>query len=184
MRRVVFVVLALLLSFNVLCQNKTTLKIIPEQISLEFLRDSNKVKQEFDEGLNAILSIKAKKFELIEKQEYGGLTMDDGEPVYLKTSQMPCFPGGEQKMYKFVKKHLRYPKEAKRKKTEGVVIVRVIIGKNGDVKRPEIIEGLDPECDKEALRVIGLMPSWIPGRQASIRVPVFYDIKVSFSLRR
>lgn len=184
MRRASFAILVLLLSFNnVLCQKKMTLEISPERISLEFLGDYAKINQEFEEGLKAIFSIEVKKAERREGQRLKKLTMDEGEPVYLKTSQMPCFPGGDKAMSKFIRKHLKYPKKAKREGIEGEVVVRVIINKNGDVKRPVILEGLDAECDKEALRIIGLMPRWIPGRQASIRVPIFYDIMVNFKLK-
>ena len=41
---------------------------------------------------------------------------------------------------------------------------------------------LDPDCDKEALRVINILPRWIPGRQKGVNVSTYYTLPVSFKL--
>lgn len=167
----------LLLSLSVLSQNTDTLKIKPFQISLDLERDSSRMGKELYNASETIRLIE-------EKKKWQKTLKDEGEPVFALISLMPRFPGGDQKMEQFIQKHLKYPKKAKCDKIEGVVVVRVIIGKDGTVKKPIVEESLSPECDEEALRIIGLMPSWIPGKQAGDRVPVLYYIKIPFILKR
>jgi len=67
---------------------------------------------------------------------------------------------------------------------EGRVIIRFVVSKNGEVGSVEVIRSLDPSCDKEASRVVKMMPKWIPGRQNGRSVPVYYTIPIVFRLQK
>jgi protein TonB len=45
-----------------------------------------------------------------------------------------------------------------------------------------IVKSLHPLFDKEALRVLSLMPNWIPGKQNGESVKVKYTIPIAFRL--
>lgn len=45
---------------------------------------------------------------------------------------------------------------------QGRAIVQFIVDKEGNIVQPKVVRGVDPYLDKEALRVVGLMPKWKP----------------------
>ncbi|WP_108821809.1 TonB family protein [Dysgonomonas sp. Marseille-P4361] len=175
MKYIVAFLFTLLLSINILCQNTDSLTIKPFYVLSGLGSDSTRIEEKLIDSLAMI--------QLVEEKNEPKIQMDEGLPVFTRTSMMPSFPGGEQKMNKFIRKHLKYPKKAKKAKIEGVVVVRVVVGKEGEIKKPIVKESVNPECDEEALRIIGLMPRWIPGNQGGFRVPIFYEIKVPFVLK-
>ena len=98
--------------------------------------------------------------------------------------QMPEFPGGMTEMLNFLSSTLKYPKAAAEAGTQGRVLVRFIINEAGEVTDASILQGVDELLDKEALRVVGEMPAWIPGRQDGKAVRVRYTLPISFMLPR
>jgi hypothetical protein len=62
------------------------------------------------------------------------------------------------------------------------VIASFIVEKDGSISDPEVVRGVDPSLDAEALRVIGLFPQWTPGKQRGMAVRVKYTIPVTFRL--
>ena len=106
----------------------------------------------------------------------------DEEP-YEAVEEKPQFPGGEQAMYKWLYDHLEYPYSAQERGIQGTVWVRFVVSKTGKIERVETARGLDPVCDKEALRVVSSMPDWIPGRQNGRNVPVYYMVRIVYKMR-
>ena len=82
----------------------------------------------------------------------------------------------------FIKKNIQYPEIARKNGIQGRVIVGVVVDKNGSVTNLTILKSIDPYLDKEAIRVIRLMPKWKPGTQMDKPVKVKYAIPVSFKL--
>lgn len=95
---------------------------------------------------------------------------------------MPNFPGGQQALMQFLAKNIKYPAEAQAKGIQGRVIISFIIKKDGSIDNAKIVRGVDPNLDKEALRVINAMPKWTPGTQRGEAVNVKYTVPVQFSL--
>jgi len=108
----------------------------------------------------------------------------DNEKALTGVEQMPEFPGGEVALMKFLSTNVHYPTSASEMGIEGRVILRFIVSKTGVVSDVEIIRGLDPACDQEAIRAIYMMPKWIPGRQNGRDVPVYFTIPIKFTLNR
>ena len=104
------------------------------------------------------------------------------ELVYDMVEVMPEFPGGVRAMLDFIKKNIQYPEIARKNGIQGRVIVGVVVDKNGSVTNLTILKSIDPYLDKEAIRVIRLMPKWKPGTQMDKPVKVKYAIPVSFKL--
>ena len=103
--------------------------------------------------------------------------------VYDCVEQMPSFPGGSQKLKEFIEENLRYPKELEETCVQGRVIVRFIVERNGKLSNVKVVKIVDPVLDKEALRIVKLMPRWIPGRQNGITVRVKFYIPIIFRLK-
>ncbi len=105
---------------------------------------------------------------------------DDDDKVYDVVEQQPEFPGGQAGMMKFLAETIKYPAEAAKKGIEGRVIVQFVVGSDGTVGNVNIMRGVDPLLDKEAVRVVGTMPKWTPGKQDGKPVAVKYTIPVTF----
>ena len=103
--------------------------------------------------------------------------------VYDCVEQMPSFPGGTQKLKEFIEENLRYPKELEESCVQGRVIVRFIVERNGKLSNVKVVKSVHPVLDKEALRIVKLMPRWIPGRQNGITVRVKFYIPIIFRLK-
>jgi len=96
---------------------------------------------------------------------------------------MPEFPGGEIGLSEFIKNRIVYPKRALEKGIMGRVYVDFIISKSGKVTDAKVARGVDPDLDKEALRVVNSMPLWRPGRNDGELVDVSYTVPVDFVLK-
>jgi protein TonB len=96
--------------------------------------------------------------------------------------EMPQPPGGLQGLIRYIRQNIRYPEEARRNEVEGKVFVNFVVGRNGQLSDIQISKGIGAGCDAEALRLIGQMPAWTPGRQNCRLVPVRYTLPVVFEL--
>ena len=72
------------------------------------------------------------------------------------------FEGGRAAIDAFVKKELRYPKEAIAAKVEGRVSVQYTVDHKGRVTEVHLISGIGHGCDEEALRIVKLMQFRVP----------------------
>lgn len=95
----------------------------------------------------------------------------------------PRFPGGEDAMYDFLNNNLKYPQIARELGISGRVYVQFVVEKDGSVSDIKIIRSRDRSLDKEALRIIELMPKWLPGVQNGHKVRVRMTLPVNFVLR-
>ena len=102
--------------------------------------------------------------------------------VYTEVDKKPEFPGGYPALYKFIADHLKYPESAKMKRIQGKVLVKFIVGKQGEVENPEIVKGVTPDIDAEAIRVVKSLPKWIPGSHKGKKVRVASTVSVNFKL--
>ena len=96
---------------------------------------------------------------------------------------MPQYPGGDRELLKFIAQSIKYPTDAQEAGVQGRVICSFVVDKKGNIVEPKIIRGIDPSLDAEALRVIGMMPRWTPGRQDGKAVRVLYTVPITFPLQ-
>lgn len=98
---------------------------------------------------------------------------------------MPEFPGGQQALIQFLTTKIDYPNLGMEGNgTQGRVIIQFIVDKEGNVVNPKVVRSVDPYLDKEALRVINLMPKWKPGELADgTKVAVKFTVPVMFRLQ-
>lgn len=104
------------------------------------------------------------------------------EKVFIIVEDMPEYPGGNAALYKFISDNIKYPKEAKKNKIEGKVIVQFTVNKQGKVEDIKIVRGIGFGCDEEVIRVVKRMPDWKPGKQRGKPVSVRYNLPVAFKL--
>jgi len=64
------------------------------------------------------------------------------------------------------------------------VIIGFVVSKRGKVEDVQILRSLDPNLDKEALRVVTSLGNWIPGEKSGEKVSVRYTLPVVFRLQQ
>lgn len=104
--------------------------------------------------------------------------------VFTVVDKMPEFPGGTDALMSFLAKSVDYPMIAQENGIQGRVSCCFIINADGTIRDIEVIRGVDPSLDTEAVRVLKTMPKWTPGQQRGKNVAVRYTVPVSFHLSR
>ena len=102
--------------------------------------------------------------------------------VYDLVDEMPSFPGGLEELYKWIDNNVQYPAVARENGIEGRVILKFIVEKDGSLSDSTVIHSVHPMVDREALRLVGQMPKWNPGRRAGVPVRVRYCLPIKFKL--
>ncbi|OAV63911.1 hypothetical protein Barb4_04611 [Bacteroidales bacterium Barb4] len=105
------------------------------------------------------------------------------QQIFTVVEKMPEFPGGQAALLKFLATSIKYPVIAQENGIQGRVTVSFVVNKDGSVVDAEVVRGVDPSLDKEALRVVGIMPKWSPGEQRGKPVRVKYTVPVTFRLQ-
>lgn len=102
--------------------------------------------------------------------------------IYTIVDQMPRYTYGEEGLGKFIAHNMRYPIQAKQEGIEGRILCSFIVGADGSISNIEVVDGIDPALDKEAIRVLGLMPKWIPGENGGEKVNVKCLLPIDFTI--
>lgn len=109
--------------------------------------------------------------------------LQDDKPVFSVVQVMPQFPGGQEALFAYLENTVKYPVIAYENGIQGRVLCQFVVNKDGSISNVEVAKsGGDPSLDKEAIRVIKMMPNWIPGRQDGENVRVKYSVPVVFKL--
>jgi len=103
------------------------------------------------------------------------------EPFLL--DENPVFPGGNNGLLKFIKENINYPPLAKANNIEGCVYISFVVNKKGEIENIKIQRSVDSELDKEALRVVGLLPKWTPGKQKNRPINSYFRLPIKFVLK-
>lgn len=94
----------------------------------------------------------------------------------------PEFPGGIHEMLMFVSRNLHYPPNAYASHIEGRVVVQFVVTKTGAVGQVRVVRGVSPDLDAEAVRVVKLLPDFIPGTINGEPVSVWMTLPVVFKI--
>jgi TonB family protein len=100
--------------------------------------------------------------------------------VYTVVEKMPVFPGGEDSLFAFIARNSKYPIAEVKEKSINRVYVTFVISHEGKVTGAQVLRGKSELFDKEAIRILKIMPSWIPGSQNGKNVNVAYNLPVNF----
>lgn len=118
----------------------------------------------------------------IEKKENRSYIIKNGDTLIFVFDKMPKYPGGHDKMIRFIQKNLCYPKTALKENVSGQVIIKFMVNCKGLVDSVQVIENVRKDLDDEALRVIRLMPRWRPGKLGNKPIDVWYEIPINFAI--
>jgi periplasmic protein TonB len=127
-----------------------------------------------------------KNTEVVEVQQQVKEEVQEAEPEeipFVVVEEMPMYPGGNDELLKYIAEHTQYPEVAKENNIQGRVVVRFCVTAKGGVSQVSVLKSVDPELDKESIRVVNTLPAFKPGKQGGKPVPVWYMVPITFSLK-
>ena len=146
--------------------------IKPEEVSQLMTADEAQVEVKDEEVVEVIEAVKE------EVQE------EDVEPeVFVIVEEMPMFPGGDAALLAYLRENAVYPEIAKENNIQGRVVLQFCVTASGGVSKISVLKKVDPELDKEAMRVVSTLPAFKPGKQGGKPVPVWYQAFILFKLQ-
>lgn len=108
---------------------------------------------------------------------------DSDNPLNFRVvEKLPEFPGGIEGFMKWLTATLRYPPQAQKQRIQGTVLVSFIINADGSATDHKIVKPAHPELDREAMRVIKMMPEWKPGEDHGKACRTYFRIPIVFKL--
>jgi protein TonB len=107
--------------------------------------------------------------------------INEDTTVYSIVDKTPEFPDGRDAMYKFIYSNINYQKISERD-VWGKLFVQFVVERDGNLSNIKITRSLDPFCDKEAIRILRLMPKWKPGEIRNKKVRTKIEIPITIKL--
>lgn len=110
-------------------------------------------------------------------------TITDDNSIYTTVETQPEFPGGLGALLSTLARNQKYPPLAAENGIQGKVTVSFVIERDGSVGDVNVIKSVSPELDKEAMRVVKLLPKFTPGKingravRTKMNVPMIFRLK-------
>jgi protein TonB len=102
----------------------------------------------------------------------------DNSKIYEVAEQQPAFPSGISGLSKFLNENVS--PSVLEKGVHGRVLASFVVEKDGSLTNFKIIKSVDPDLDKETLRLLKSMPRWKPGTMNGEPVRVKYTVPVTY----
>ena len=122
-------------------------------------------------------------YNLIEEGKSFFAIKNNGDSLFYMSEKIAEFPGGQNNLLQFLAKNIKYPYDAKKNNISGKVYLNFIIDNLGDIQQINIIKGVHPLLDNEALRVIKSMPRWTPAEHNGGKIAMIYNLPINFILK-
>lgn len=119
------------------------------------------------------------------KPQFHNLSINE-DSVYEDPDVMPQYPGEKGAIDVFLIEHVKYPYDDKMNGEQGLVMAQFVVEVDGSLTQIETVEtkktfGTDA-MKAEAIRVVKLMPNWIPGAHKKEAVRVRYQMPFRFAM--
>lgn len=113
------------------------------------------------------------------------LAEEKDETIHEVVDQQAAFPGGEAALMRFLSENIQYPALAVANNIEGVVLLKFVVNKKGEISNIKVQTSPHQSLDKEAIRVLSLktMPKWNPARNNGKPVNAYFTLPVHFEFQ-
>lgn len=105
-----------------------------------------------------------------------------GVPFVDAADVAPSFHGGMDSLQHFLSKHVHYPDFECINRVQGSVLVAFVIDVEGQATDIRVIRSVSPVLDREAARVISMMPRWTPAMKDGKAVAFKMVIPIKFQI--
>jgi protein TonB len=109
-------------------------------------------------------------------------TTNNNADIYSQVDTMPHFPGGQAALARYIYNHIQYHPVALKQRIQGRVWCSFVVNCDGSVSDVKLEEGIYVFLDEEAVRVLQMMPPWIPGTVNGEKVRVKIYLPVVFKI--
>lgn len=106
----------------------------------------------------------------------------DGRVIANTVDTKPAFQGGMDSLQHFLSLHVKYPDFERFNNIQGSVLLSFVVDERGQICDIRVIRSVSPAIDREAVRVLGIMPRWVPARKGDMAVPFEMNIPISFQV--
>lgn len=158
------------------------IKFVPPKVVREQIAENIPTLAEIKENQTGAIAVEGPA-EVIFDEPVEEIIVEDDDELFTVVDQQPEYAGGYEAMMAFIKEKMQYPANARRMQIEGTVHVSFIVSKTGEISDVKVLRGIMTECDREAVRVIQMMPRWKPGRQNGRPVNVRFILPLKFRLK-
>lgn len=130
--------------------------------------------------------------EVIEMEE----EVSDEVLSFAVVESVPVFPGCEdavtndekkmcfnQKIMQYVARNFEFPEMARQMGIQGRVYVSFVVERDGSFSNIEVLRGVDPLLDEEAIRVVKSMPKVEPAKQRGKAVRMNFTLPINARLQ-
>jgi hypothetical protein len=144
-------------------------------------RSTGKARTDFKQ---AVLSEDEKALYKIGGIQVNNIDDVETDSIYVSPTVPPSFAGGVEAMRTFFAQNLKLPETVKPEEIKGRVFVRFVVRKDGKLDKVHLVKGPNDDCNAEAIRVIKLMPAWIPATDRGDAVSSYHILPISFGLKK
>ena len=150
------------------------LNVVSDEVEV----DNNAMLSTEDDASHAQVSTYVASSAIVEEEEE-----EDENFIFMTVEKMPEFPGGDAALMKWLNDNIKYPTVAAENGISGRVTCQFTVNADGTVTDVEVMRSVDPNLDREALRVMRMVPKFKPGEQRGKPVRVKYSVPVRFTLQ-
>jgi hypothetical protein len=144
-------------------------------------RSTGKARTDFKQ---AVLSDDEKALYKIGGIQVNNLDDIETDSIYVSPTVPPSFSGGVEAMKLFFAQNLKLPETVKPEDIKGRVFIRFVVRKDGKLDKVHLVKGSNDDCNAEAIRVIKMMPAWIPATDRGDAVSAYHILPISFGVKK
>jgi len=113
-----------------------------------------------------------------------GTSTNKGKSVQYKEvmATLPQYPGGISAFGEYLGTNIKYPQEERMRNSQGRVVLKFIVGKDGELSDFTVLKSAGKAFDNEALRVLKASPKWTPGTMRGDKVRATFTVPINFAL--
>jgi len=105
------------------------------------------------------------------------------DSISMVLEKVPQFPGGNPAIQTYFYKNQHYPENALSRGIHGSPIVSIVINKDGLVGNAKVVKGINPDLDREAIRLVKSMPRWQPAYYKGKPIACMLLMPVDFTIK-
>jgi TonB family protein len=148
------------------------------EVSNPFMPSNNQLQYLNEMIVTGYVPQKTGQADVDEKIKTGTVKRETTTPM----NRIPSYLRGKSEALKFFARNTKYPISALKAKVEGRVLVKFVVERDGSISDIDIYKGVSPDLDAEAIRVLNMMPKWIPDKQKGEKEAETFIMPISFRL--
>ena len=148
------------------------------EVSNPFMPSNNQLQYLNEMIVTGYVPQKTGQADMDEKIKTGTVKRETTTPM----NRIPSYLRGKSEALKFLARYTKYPISALKAKVEGRVLVKFVVERDGSISDIDIYKGVSPDLDAEAIRVLNMMPKWIPDKQKGEKEAETFIMPISFRL--